>query len=133
MNIRSQRGVTLIELMIVVVVIAILASIAYPSYRRQAMRTYRAEAKTVVTQRVQQLERCYTRNRTYVGCVVFPELTPGGQYRLTFGAGMPTATQYSIVATPQGAQAADACGTLTITDTNLRTATGGTEATCWRR
>lgn len=133
MNTRTQSGVTLIELMIVVIVIAILASIAYPSYRRQAMRTYRAEAKTVVTQRVQQLERCYTRNRTYVGCVALPELTPGGQYQLTFGAGTPTATQYTIVATPQGPQAADVCGTLSITETNLRTATGGTEANCWRR
>jgi type IV pilus assembly protein PilE len=133
MNTRTQRGVTLIELMIVLVIMAILAAIAYPSYRQHTLRASRSEAKTELTQRTQQLERCFTRNRTYAGCLVLPVLTPSGRYQITFGAGTPTATQYTLTATPQGAQAADACGALTITETNTRTAAGGTEANCWRR
>lgn len=133
MHTRTQRGVTLMELMIVMVVIALLSAIAYPTYRQQTMRSNRAEAKSTLTQRAQQLERCFTRLRTYAGCIVLPELTPGGQYQITFGAGTPTATQYTLVATPQGAQVGDSCGTLALNETNLRTATGGTEANCWRR
>lgn len=130
---RSQRGITLIELMTVLVVVAVLAAIAYPSYQRQALRANRSEAKTALTQRAQQLERCFTRSRTYVGCLALPATTSGGRYQITFAAGMPTDTQFTLVATPQGAQADDACGTLTLLHTNQRTASGGSEAECWRR
>jgi type IV pilus assembly protein PilE len=130
---RTQRGITLIELMIVLLIVSILAAIAYPSYRQHTMRTNRTEAKTVLTQRAQQLERCFSRVRTYVDCLALPQLTPGGQYQVAFGAGTPTATQFTLVATPQGSQADDVCGTLTVRETNQRTASGGTEANCWRR
>ena len=41
---KHVRGVTLLELMIVVVVVAILATIAYPNYRDAAARAKRNEA-----------------------------------------------------------------------------------------
>lgn len=42
---RGQKGFTLIEVMIVVVIIGILASIAYPSYREYVLKGNRAEGK----------------------------------------------------------------------------------------
>jgi prepilin-type N-terminal cleavage/methylation domain-containing protein len=41
----GQRGVTLLELMIVAAVVAILAAIAYPSYQDQVRRSRRAKAQ----------------------------------------------------------------------------------------
>ena len=36
---RSQRGITLLELLIVVVIVAIIASFGYPSYMRYVVNT----------------------------------------------------------------------------------------------
>ena len=47
---RRQRGVTLMELLTVVVIIGILTAIAYPSYREQVRRSNRTEARVALEQ-----------------------------------------------------------------------------------
>lgn len=65
---RGHRlGFTLIELMIVVGIVAILAAIAYPSYRAQVTKTRRADAQSVLMQAAQFMERLYTENGCYDG------------------------------------------------------------------
>ena len=61
----ANHGFTLIELMIVVAIIGILASIAYPSYRDSVLKGRRAEARTAIAELMQQQERYMTQNNTY--------------------------------------------------------------------
>mgnify|MGYP001332605817 CR=1 FL=1 len=77
----KQRGLTLMELLIVMVVVGILAGIAWPSYRAQVVRTNRAEAKVALEQARQGLERWFTRFNAYDagGCeMAFPVDKPSG-------------------------------------------------------
>lgn len=60
-----MRGVTLMELMIVVVVVGILTTIAYPGYRQYAARAKRTEAKSALLQIATMQERFYLQNNTY--------------------------------------------------------------------
>ncbi len=63
--IRRIRGVTLIELMIVVVVLSILVAIAYPSYRQYVAKAKRNEAKAALLQIATRQESFYLQNNTY--------------------------------------------------------------------
>lgn len=135
---RSQKGVTLIELMIVVVVIGILAGIAYPSYRAQVMRSHRSDAKIGLERLAQGLERCYTNAmpKTYAGCIAASIPSENGYYTITTNSA--DATGFSLTATATGGQLQDtACRTFTLTSTNARTAqnsaSGDNSSACWQR
>ena len=58
-------GITLMELMIVVVIVGIMAAIAYPNYRDFAARAQRNEAKAILLEIAQNQERFYLQNSTY--------------------------------------------------------------------
>jgi type IV pilus assembly protein PilE len=132
---QQMRGITLIELMVVVVIVGILAAFAYPSFQEQVRKTRRADGKAMLMETAQQLERCYTRFASYndVGCgVVLPVDSSEGYY--TVSAGALTAAGFSLDATPQGDQANDAkCGVLRFSSTGLQGSQGAdTDANdCW--
>src|SRR5262245_32374466 len=113
---RYSTGVTLVELMAVVLIIGILAAIGYPSYPQYAIRGNRTEGKTALLQTSQVMEKCYTRQFNYLNCPgVVNFTTPNGHYAVTlatgsrdaagvFAAGGATPQAYVLTATPQGAQ-----------------------------
>lgn len=77
---NGQRGFTLIELMIVLVIIGIVASIAYPSYTRYVQKSVRTDAHAGLMQAASELERCYTRSYSY-SCTI-SEFSPERNYEI---------------------------------------------------
>ena len=63
---RSEKGFTLVELMIVVVIIGILASIAIPKFSSLIGKTKATEAKTILGTIVQAEKSYYFTSNAYV-------------------------------------------------------------------
>lgn len=66
----AVRGVTLVEMLIVVAIIGLLAAIAYPTYSQHVQKTRRGDLKTELYAVAQQLERCFSQFGAYnaAGC-----------------------------------------------------------------
>jgi type IV pilus assembly protein PilE len=131
-----ERGFTLIELMIVVVIASVLAMIAIPSYQASVTRSRRADGRVVLNDTAQRLERCYTQFGAYdaADCPIQDGeeiASQEGFYILTVT--VDDAITYSLSAAPQGAQYDDtACGSLGLTNTGVRSISGdGDIERCW--
>jgi type IV pilus assembly protein PilE len=132
------RGVTLVELLVVVMVVALLAGISVPTYRQYSVRVKRTDAKTQLLATAQQLERCYTRNLTYVGCVVLPINVPLGAsgtaitYQINATGAALTQNTFTLTATRQNGQTSDStCGNFTLTERGVRGVSSGSVTDCW--
>ena len=131
----GMRGFTLIDLLIACVVLAILAAIAYPSYASHVRKAHRADAKAILLETAQYLERHHVTHNTYAGArvdavsAVSPKGATGARvkYHLRF-AGEPDAMTFTLQATPVNGQEVDACGTLSVDHLGAQTAD---VAGCW--
>ncbi len=61
----KQRGVTLIELVVVVMIVGILAAVAVPSYRNYVIRSQRSDAKDALLALATQQEKHYLQCNAY--------------------------------------------------------------------
>lgn len=63
----QQRGFTLIELMIVLVIIAVLAGVALPTYQSSVVNSTRKDAGGALLGLAQAMERYYAQTYSYTG------------------------------------------------------------------
>lgn len=118
---KSQKGITLIELMVVVVIVAILASIAVPSYSAYIVRSNRRAAQAVMLEVASRQHQFFAANRAYasaadLGYTLPTEVSGNYAYSVTLTAGPPPG--FTITMTPSGRQTGD--GTLTLTSAGVK-------------
>ena len=142
-GIAGTRGMTLIELMIVVAVIALLGAVALPAYQDSVRKAHRADAKAALTAAAQRLERVYTENSRYDTATAgtdstdtISSLTENKYYTVALGVIAGTRNVYMLTATPQGAQDRDSCGNFTLNQDGVRgiappSGSSSTVADCW--
>jgi type IV pilus assembly protein PilE len=158
---KSQsRGMTLLELMVVVAVVGILASLAIPSYKDAMLKGRRAEGRTALLELMQAQERYATQTNCYLGFTNSPSgvpmvTSPGGAcggispssvpfknfsgdnpdkgvYWLSASAcdGLSIQICVKVLATPKLDD--PQVGTLSLTSTGSKTCTGTEPNKCWR-
>ena len=134
---KYMRGITLMELMIVLVIVGIMATLAYPSYREFAARAKRNEAKSALLQIATMQERFYLQNNTYTTDMTslgFPVAgnftTDSGTYRVNVTAA--DANNFAANALYLNADnEAGKCGSFQIDGRGAKTS--APLADCWTR
>ena len=157
MSAGNERGVTLIELMIVIVLLGIIVAIAVPSYRNYVLRSNRTDATVTLLKIRAAQEKFFLNNDRYAtsaeldaappkglgfpsGSAASTAATEHGYYDIssavdpTAPAGTPS---FMLTATPIGGQLQDnECRSMTINDRGDRgavsTSSTVSTTTCWR-
>ncbi|WP_446811840.1 type IV pilin protein [Methylomonas sp. 2BW1-5-20] len=133
----KQQGVTLIELLTVVVIVGVLAAIAIPSYQASVSKSRRADATGALLALGNAMERHYTENNNYcdsaAGGTLVANCGTGTEdtgtpsiytipidtakyYTIIISAA--STTSYTLRATPTGPQTGN--GVLELTNTGVR-------------
>ena len=115
---KMQKGFSLIELMIAVVIVGILAAVAFPSYQNYVVKGNRAAAQAfmvdVANREKQYLldARTYATDLTALGMAAPTDVSK--HYTISISAPAATPPSFTITATPTSSQQTSD-GALTLT------------------
>lgn len=126
----TQKGFTLIEVLIVVAIIGILAAVAIPNYQDYVKRGYTVDATNTLSTLRARLEQHYQDNRSYatVGAFTSPcAASTAGKFAITCAS---NATTYDITATGAGPMAGFVYR-LDEQNVMISTTPWGNGASCW--
>ena len=134
---RPPRGFTLIEIMVVVALVGILASIALTSYQSSVRKSRRYAAQSCLMEQAQYMERYYTtasNPMTYVAASL-PSAACRTNLASHYSFSLTSASQaFSVRAVASGTQTGDTnCRTLALNQAAQQTSSSATAATtgCW--
>jgi type IV pilus assembly protein PilE len=149
-----MRGFSLLELVIAMVIAALLAAIAIPSYNTYVLRSHRTDAKTALLDLASMEERYFSTQNIYSSTTTdlgyagaFPVTVANGYYQVQAPVVIPavaptalspggTPSTFSITAVPIGIQLNDTpCASFTISSGGVQTATGtdpNPNVDCWK-
>ncbi len=130
----TQKGVTLIEMLIVVAIIGIVTAIAYPSYQSHVLKSHRNKAMADLVMIQLNIEENKTKGIAYpssgsLSASICSQCDNSGErYNYTITS---TSTNYSLTASKTSLQSADICSNL-ILKSNGETSTTTDQADCWK-
>ena len=143
--IRLIKGFTLIEIMIVLVILAVIAFVAIPTYFDSILKARRTDGRNaLMALQVNQekfrsncsqyatvigsLDTCTTGTYAVEGS----STSTDGHYTIAISSGTASATGYTATASATGAQVDDTdCATLTLTVNSANPEGVFTPADCW--
>lgn len=127
-DMRSARGFTLTELVIVMAIVAVLAAIAIPSYQQHVLRTNRAAAQQFLMHVANRQEQFFLDNRGYAGGLAALNVAVPDEVNDFY-----TVTVATVAGPPPGftLTAAPRAGTAQATDGDLTLAADGNRTGKW--
>ena len=142
------RGFTLIELLVAVMIVAILAGVAIPTYTSQVRKSRRTDARTALLDIAGREERLFSTTNAYSNAPAdvgygasgssFPMTIGNGYYSVsvTVTAGPPAT--FTITATPVSGKGQDKdkqCASFSVDQAGRQTSkdssTNDSSGTCW--
>lgn len=134
-KLNNKSGFTLLEIIIVIIIVGVLASLALPRFFATVEYSRSTEALSSIAAIRGAMERCYLQaSGSYSGCTAFdtqldlndPGTSPNAHFSYSIGSA--TATGYAITATRNTVDGGTSGDTIVVTQTTTAVTRSGTGA-----